>query len=400
MAFDPVVTEREMVRTSEGLAALVQELRDAGRFALDTEFAGERTYVPRLCLVQVATEKFIGLIDAVAVPDLSPLWALVGDPSIEKVLHAAREDLRIAYYGGLKLIPRGVFDTQVAAGLVGLSLYPLSYARLVEAMMGVRLTKTETRSDWERRPLSPEQVRYARDDVRYLLPIASRLSRLLEKLGRGTWLSEEMERFSDPGVYEPDPEEAYLRVRGPRQGLTARPTAILRAIASWREREAALRNTPARAVLRDEVMTEIALRSPRRLGDLSRMKSFPAGEESTLGPPLLAAVEAARAIPESELPSALVGQEEDTPQQRILIDTVAVLGAALCLSRNIAPELALTKASAAELVRNGAGTGAALLTGWRAQAVGRELADVLLGKASVHAHVSGGELSVTITAPE
>ena len=135
------LVEREMVRTGEGLAALCGELRAAGRFALDTEFLGERTYVPRLCLVQVATAEFIALIDTIAVRDLAPLWALVADPEVETVLHAAREDLRLAYYGGRRLIPRSIFDTQVAAGFVGLPMYPLSYARLTEALMGVKLGK-------------------------------------------------------------------------------------------------------------------------------------------------------------------------------------------------------------------------------------------------------------------
>lgn len=395
-AGDAGLVEREIVRTHEGVEQLVNELRAAGRFALDTEFAGERTYVPRLCLVQVATVDFIAIVDAQAVPDMGPLWELIADPSIEKVLHAAREDLRLAYYGGNRRVPRGIFDTQIAAGLVGLSQFPLSYARLVEALTGIRLAKTETRSDWERRPLSPDQVRYARDDVRYLLPIADKISRLLAKLGREAWMIEEMGRFSEPAVYEPDPEEAYLRIRGPRSGLTARPTAILRSIAAWREREAALRNVPSRTVLRDEVMTDIALRPPRRLSDLIKVKNFPPGEEATIGPDILAAVESGRAVKDEDLPQALVGQDDDTPQQRIVIDLVASLGAALCLARNLAPELALTRSSAGELVRgNGSGT-PALLTGWRAVAIGNELSAFVKGTASVSINVEGGEAKVKI----
>jgi ribonuclease D len=388
--------ERETVRTQEGLLQLVADLRAAGRFALDTEFAGERTYVPRLCLIQVATEDFIGIIDAMAVHDLTPLWALIGDPSIEKVLHAAREDLRLAYYGGNRLIPRGIVDTQIAAGLVGLSQFPLSYARLVEALAGVRLPKTETRSDWERRPLTPDQIRYARDDVRYLLPIADKLSRLLKKLGRDTWMVEEMGRFSEPSVYEPDPEEAYLRIRGPRAGLTARPTAVLRAVAAWREREAALRNVPSRTILRDEVMTDIALRSPKRLTDLMKIKNFPPGEEASIGPGILEAIDVGKAVADEDLPPGLVGQEEDTPQQRIIIDLVGSFGAALCLARNIAPELALSKAAIADLVRGNGNGPSLLLTGWRADAVGNELARVAKGEAGVSVKVVKGEAKVEI----
>jgi len=398
VANDTVTTglvERETVRTPEALLHLVADLKAAGRFALDTEFAGERTYVPRLCLVQVATEDFIGLIDTMAVSDLGPLWELVGDPSIVTVLHAAREDLRLAYYGGQRLIPNNIFDTQIAAGLVGLSQFPLSYARLVEAMTGVRLPKTETRSDWERRPLSPDQIRYARDDVRYLLPIADKLTRLLGKLGREAWMLEEMERFSEPSVYEPDPDEAYLRIRGPRAGLTARPTAVLRAVGAWREREAALRNVPSRTILRDEVMTDIALRAPKRLTDLMKIKNFPPGEEASIGPGILTAVEEAKALPDDQLPQALVGQDDDTPQQRIVIDLAASLGAALCLARNLAPELALTKSSAGELVRGNV-EDPVLMTGWRAEAVGKELAKFARGEASVSIRIVNGVAKVEI----
>ena len=176
--------ELETVRTPAGLADLCQQLKGAGRFALDTEFVGERTYLPRLCLVQVATTEFIALVDTLAVGAMEPLWDLVADPGVEKVLHAAREDLRLAFFGGGKRPPAGVLDTQIAAGLIGLSSYPLSYARLAEALMGVKLSKAETRSEWDRRPLTPAQLEYARDDVRYLLPIADKLGRLLDRLGR------------------------------------------------------------------------------------------------------------------------------------------------------------------------------------------------------------------------
>ena len=201
------LTQLETVRTPEALESLCQTLRDAGRFALDTEFVGERTYIPRLCLVQVATTEVIGLVDTLAVRDMTPLWDLVCDPDVVKVLHAAREDLRLAFFGGNRRLPVRIFDTQVAAGLVGLPSYPLSYARLAEAIMGVKLSKAETRSEWDRRPLTPAQLDYARDDVRYLLPIQDKIAALLARLGRSAWMTEEMARFSEPRTYEVAPRK-------------------------------------------------------------------------------------------------------------------------------------------------------------------------------------------------
>lgn len=389
--------ELETVKTSDALAELCDRLRAAGRFALDTEFVGERTYLPRLCFVQVATEEFIALVDTLAFADLDPLWDLVADSSIQKVLHAAREDLRLAYYGGGKRLPVNIFDTQIAAGFIGLPSFPLSYARLAEALMGVKLSKAETRSEWDRRPLTPAQLEYARDDVRYLLPITDKINRMLGRLGRVEWMDEEMGRFSEARTYETAPEDAYLRLRTGR-GFTARPTALLRAVAAWREEEAAMRDVPARSLLRDEVLIELAQRPPRRLTEFRRLRGFPETEEVSFGSPLLDALNAARALPDDKLPPPLSGTGPDeTPRERALGDLLYGFGEALCLDRNLAPELALTKADALAIARGQAG--APLLAGWRREAVGGELEQIASGEASVRLQVTPSALAITLDLP-
>lgn len=386
--------ELETVKTSDALAELCAQLRAAGRFALDTEFVGERTYLPRLCFVQVATEEFIGLVDTLAFATLDPLWDLVADPSIQKVLHAAREDLRLAYYGGAKRLPQNVFDTQVAGGFIGLPSFPLSYARLAEALMGVKLSKAETRSEWDRRPLTPAQLEYARDDVRYLLPITDKMNQMMGKLGRAEWMQEEMGRFSEARTYETAPEDAYSRIRTGR-GFTARPTALLRAVAAWREEEAAARDVPARSLLRDDVLIELALRPPRRLTEFRRLRGFPETEEVSFGSPLLDALNAARALPDDKLPPPLSGTGPDeTPRERALGDILYGLGEALCLSRNLAPELALTKADALGIARGLPSV--PLLSGWRKTAVGGEMEQIASGSASVCLKVTSDALAVTL----
>jgi len=382
--------DRPMVATAAGLKELVAELRAAGRFAVDTEFSGERTYVPRLCLVQVATTEFIALIDTLAIHDLTDFWDLVTDPAVEKVVHAAREDLRIAYFGAGRKVARNVFDTQIAAALVGLSQYPLSYARLVEALQGVRLAKTETRSEWDRRPLTVDQISYARDDVRYLLPMTDRLKNLMERLGRSEWIHQEMERFADPRTFEADPDEAYLRLRIPRGGLTARATAMLRDLTAWRERYAADSNVPTRTVLKDETLMDIVQRSPKRITDLTRIRSFPVGEEGTLGHSVLQVLEKVRALTTEELPDPLTALEDETPAQKALIDLVNAIGAAICLRQNIAPELAVTRTSVAELVRGS--NRSPLKSGWRYEALGKQLVEFVEGRATLQALVAGGEV--------
>jgi len=390
--------ELETIRTPEALASVCRDLKVAGRFALDTEFVGERTYLPRLCLVQLATTEFIALVDTLAVGSLDPLWDLVADPNVEKVLHAAREDLRLAYFGGGKRLPTGVFDTQVAAGLIGLPSYPLSYARLAEALMSVKLSKAETRSEWDRRPLTPAQLEYARDDVRYLLPIADKLDRLLERLERRDWLREEMTRFSEARTYEVAPEEAYLRLRNAR-GFTARPTALLRAVAGWREREAQARDVPSRSLLRDEVVIELAQRPPRRLTDFRRVRGFSETEDVSLGAPILEALNQARALPEDQLPESLAaGGPEETPRERVLGDLLYAVGEALCLERALASELVLTKAEALAMARDY--TTGPLRHGWRQKAIGDDLGQIASGKASAHLHVTADTLQIVLVSAE
>jgi len=366
------LVEREMVRTDAALVALCEELRAAGRFAMDTEFFGEHTYVPRLCLVQIATAEFVVIVDPLVCRDLSPLWELVADPAVEKVVHAGREDLRLAYYNGGKRLPASIFDTQIAAGLVGLQPYPLGYGRLVQTLLRVKLSKSETRSDWDRRPLSNDQLRYAEDDVRYLFPVAERLHAMLDAAKRGDWAAEEMGRYSEATLYEPDPDAAYLRMRGSRRGFAARPTALLRALAAWREREAAERNMPVRVILSDEALAQLALHPPRRLDDLYHIRGFPSGDETAYWPGITRALAAGRAIPEAELPEALgETNDERSPEERARGDVLYALGVALCLQRDLSPELVLSRADSAALLTGG-DTGP-LSRGWRKEALGHEM---------------------------
>jgi len=171
------------------LDRLVAHLRDCARFAFDTEFVSEDTFEPVLCLIQVATREQCAVIDPFQVGDLSAFWDVVIDPSVEVVMHAASEDLRICHLRAGKL-PEGIFDVQLAAGFVGFS-YPLSLVNLVGQVLGISLAGSETRTDWRRRPLSAAQLEYALDDVRYLLDLADDLSGRLEQLERTAWVKTE-----------------------------------------------------------------------------------------------------------------------------------------------------------------------------------------------------------------
>ena len=184
----------EIVTTPEGLAACLGHLAACRSFGFDTEFVGENTYHPQLCLVQVATAERLYLLDPLAVGPLDAFWALVVDPANLVVAHAAREEVRMCRLRTGRT-PGNLFDLQIAAGLVGLA-YPLGHGPLVSQLVGVQLAKAETLTEWRDRPLTGEQIRYAFDDVRYLLPAWRRVAGRLEKLGRADWAREEFARMA------------------------------------------------------------------------------------------------------------------------------------------------------------------------------------------------------------
>ena len=200
------------IDTDQALASACEELAGADRIALDTEFIRERTYFPGICLIQMTAGDGIVLVDPLKVARLEPLYALLADASITKVLHAARQDFEIFYHLTGR-VPAPLFDTQIAAALAG---FPdqVGYASLVEAILGVELDKSHTRTNWQRRPLSEAQLAYAADDVRYLGPVCDRLTEMLTASGRLAWAREDSAALEDTGLYVLHPENAWRRAYG------------------------------------------------------------------------------------------------------------------------------------------------------------------------------------------
>ncbi len=248
-----------LITTEPELVELVAHLRAVGRFAFDTEFVSEETFEPILCLVQVATTERLANIDPLAFPGgLGAFWEVVVDPAVEVVMHAAGEDLRICRLQTGK-VPRHVFDVQIAAGLVGFG-YPLSLGNLAHQTIGVSLFGGETRTDWRRRPLTSAQLRYAVDDVRYLLEIQDKLNAKLAAAGRIDWADEEFRDFLDV-IENRDDETRWRRLPGLHQ-LSRRGLETARRLAEWRIEEARRINRPIRQVLRDDLLVAIAKRAP------------------------------------------------------------------------------------------------------------------------------------------
>jgi ribonuclease D len=306
----------ELITDPSGLAQLVERLARAPWIALDTEFLRVDTYYPKLCLLQFAIPGEIVCVDMIALPDIEPLLQALRNPAQPKVIHAARQDLEVlqALDGAL---PAPVFDTQIAAALVGLD-EQIGYGALVEALAQVRLEKQHTRTDWSKRPLSAEQLAYAVDDVRYLGTLYEQLRQRLESLGRLDWMAEECALLTNPALYRVEPFDAWRRIG---QGVQLAPAqqTVLRELAAWRERAAQTRNLPRGWVLKDAVLIEIARRQPATLDQLAAIEGVPAGAVRKWGQEILAAVSAGLQQPPQRwyTPSVRLDSAQQTLYQKL-----------------------------------------------------------------------------------
>ena len=339
-----------LVTDAGELRAAVAGVRGASRIAFDTEFVGERTYFPRLCLIQIGTEREAFAVDPLAVGDLSPLDELLFDAKILKLVHAGWQDLKI-FYQRTGRVPAPVFDTQIAASVLGMPAQA-AYASVVREFLGVDVKKGHSYSDWGARPLSASQLAYALDDVRFLPALHDRMSERLEKEGRFSWIGPGIAALSSPATYETNPDEEYRRVKG-WAALDRRRLAVLRALIAWREREAMRRDVPRRRVLSDESALAIArsrASDEEALGRVRGLEWKVGGETSRA---VLAAVREALALPEELLPDPPRSPKPRGNGERASV--VALMSALLrCRARihRVAPEVL---ASAEELERIAAG---------------------------------------------
>lgn len=247
-----------------GLSALARTLESQTWIGLDTEFLRERTFFPKLCLLQIAAAGKIWCIDTLRVGSLDPLMPLLTSASARKVIHAARQDLE-AVYLTTRRVMTPVFDTQIAAGCIGLKPQ-VGYAELVKTLLDVSIPKGQTRTDWSKRPLSPAQLEYAADDVLYLGDISAHLSARLSELKREHWVAEDCLTLEDQRLYEPDPAQAWARLRGLAQ-LPPMARARAKTIAVWREKLARARDLPRAWILADPAIFAVAQGSAPPLND-------------------------------------------------------------------------------------------------------------------------------------
>jgi ribonuclease D len=369
-----------MVTTAHQLSLCCAELEASPFIGFDTEFVGEQTYHPTLCLIQVATAKCLYLIDPLSVGDLQDFWKILIDPRHEIVVHAGRQDVHLCRIAA-GAPPGKLFDLQIAAGLVGV-VYPIGHATLVGRELGIQIAKGETLTEWGVRPLTPRQIRYAYEDVKYLLPLREILARRLEERGRTSWAGEEFDLLRQDVRAEEIAREKWNKLRG-LGGLDRRTLAAVRSIFNWREDVAATHNRPPRTFLRDDLILEIARRMPSWDRDIGSVR----GVGKKFIPAILRAVEAARQLPIEQCPP-YVEREQDLPQVPLIGNIlVAVLGN-FCHNAQLAVGLVANQEDLRSLVRSRLSgkplpERSPLSRGWRRANILPELEAVLEGRRSL-----------------
>lgn len=331
---------------------------DGEALALDTEFMRERTYRAELCLLQLASSREAVCVDPLALADLGALRRALGVEGPIKILHAGRQDLEVLAPVVGAITP--LFDTQIAAALAGFPAQ-VGYAELVRRLLDKELPKGQTRTDWSRRPLTPEQIEYALDDVRYLHALRDRLQDELARLGREAWLQEDLASIQDPSLLVVDPDKAWLRFKG-MQGFDDGRLTLLRTLAAWRERRAMDRNRPRGWILDDAVLREIVQRVPRDRAALATVPEIPEGVVKHSGDEILSLVEAAGiSHPAPPLP------RRERPDPAILARTKRLSSVVQAIAQDlaVAAEVLATRKDLEDIARGA--DAAQTLCGWRAE---------------------------------
>lgn len=376
------------VTSQAQLEELASELEGSRFLAIDTEFMRERTYYAKLCLIQLNNGRVQALIDPFKVDDLSVLAPILVDKGCVKVFHAATQDIEILYHE-TGVVPTPVFDTQVAASLLGHPLQ-VGYGPLVRAVCDVKLPKADGFTDWSRRPLTDDQLRYALDDVVYLPQIYDVFVDELRRQGRLDWIKPDLEALSEPSKYVNDPYEMWRKVKRV-SSLNRRQLAVAREVAAFRERTAQQRDIPRKYVLADEAIVEIARKAPKNRERLFEVRGLSKRLSNYDANQVLEAVRKARALPESQWPH-LERRAHGDHEEEGVVELLGSIVAVRAEENNIAVPL-LAPHSELERLARGHRDELSVLEGWRYQIVGRELVDLLDGKLALS--MENGRVKIT-----
>ena len=370
----------KIITTTDSLAKFCKKAKSAPFIALDTEFMRERTFYSQLCLIQMATPDDEAILDPLAEGlDLSPFLSILANKDIEKVMHAARQDMEI-FYKLLGKVPAPLFDTQIAAMALGFG-ENVGYLALVKGRLAITLDKGARFTDWSRRPLSDNQLNYALGDVTHLRDLYPGVCRELIAKDRMNWVREEMESMMDPHLYDFDPERAWKRMK-PRM-FRQDYLAALKAAAAWREREAQTKDVPRGRILKDDGIYVIAQRKPKTVRDLNNVRGIPNGfANRKTAADLIDDVQKAIANA-AEYAPVTTRKAQMPPGLGPSVDMLKTLLRLNTEYEDIAPRLIANVADLTELAAFGKKADVRALTGWRREVFGEDALKMLNGEISL-----------------
>lgn len=372
------------ISDQESLEAFVERARSSSVLAIDTEFLREKTYYAKLCLLQMATDDEVVIVDPFAVKNLAALTPLLQDESVVKLFHAGGQDLEILYRV-TGVLPAPVFDTQIAAALLGHTMQ-VGYGALVHSLCGVSLKKTDSFTDWSRRPLSESQLEYAADDVIYLPEMYRIMRNRLETKGRLAWLANDFSELSDPARYEEDPRLRYRRLkRG--SSLSRQQLSAAREAAAWREVEARKRDIPRKWVITDEQIVEVCKREARTIDELFMVRGMRERLTTRDARALVACMKAGMDLPSEQWPE-LDRASKSEPNVDAQLDLMTALVRLRARENDIAMQALASHSDLAQVAR-GYTEGVDVLRGWRRAMVGEELLELLDGRIALSLDADG-----------
>lgn len=361
------------ISTYEELSAFCGRAACFDAIAVDTEFLRERTYHPRLCLVQVATPDECVVIDVIAIDNLAPLAILMRDEGTVKVFHACSQDMEVLNYT-LGALPAPIFDTQVAAAFLGERMQA-SYNGMVHAFCGVTLPKSESLTDWSRRPLTPEQIEYALDDVRYLIKAYDVIMERLDKSGRASWVLDEIKPLTDRSHYVVDRRVAFKRVKRVNS-LTRRQLAVARELAAWREARAEYSNIPRKWLMSDEVLIALSKRPPHDAASLRRVRGTEQLSDADVAG-ALSVIARGESCPADKYPFIARTHKPASPELESVIDLMYALIRLVGERSGVATAMIASRDDLVDYVDHPQDS--PLREGWRFELVGTLIDDLLNG---------------------
>jgi len=369
------MTAIQYINTPEQLAKLCEQIKKESWLALDTEFLREKTYYPKFCLLQIATPEWVACVDPIALPKLDDLFEAIYNPAIVKVFHSCRQDLEIFYQLTGKL-PTPIFDTQVAAPLLGFQDNP-GYAMLVSSLLSINLNKAHTRADWSKRPLIEAEIEYAADDVIYLCQIYQLMVQKLTELGRIDWLKHDFAELENPALYTVAPDKAWFKIKG-KNKLTGKQLSIIQTLAQWREKTAQSEDRPKSWLLRDELLFDLAKLQPETVQELANVRGINERAVNRYGKELCQLITAAK----NRAPLPLNDKDrpaKKTQQQEAILDILTALVRIRAEENSLNPSILASRKDLEELLFDNDDE-CPLLHGWRFTMAGRELVGLLKGE--------------------